>query len=45
MPVVVSLIAKASSGLSAALAISTGMLAVAYLLAAWATPTRHNLMN
>ncbi len=45
MPVVVSLIAKASSGLSAALAISTGMLAVAYLLAAWATPTQHNLMN
>ena len=45
MPVVVSLIAKASSGLSVALAISAGLLAVAYLLAAWATPTRHNLMN
>ncbi len=45
MPVVVSLIAKASSGLSVALAIATGVLAVAYLLAAWATPTRHNLMH
>ena len=45
MPVLVSLIAKASSGLSVALAIATGLLALAYVLAAWATPTRHNLMN
>ena len=45
MPVVVSLVAKASSGLTVALAISTGVLAVTYLLAALATPTRRNLMN
>lgn len=45
MPVLVSLVAKVSSGLTVALILSTAALAVAYLLAAWATPTQRNLMT
>ena len=45
MPVLVSLVARGSGGLAGALALCTAALAVAYLLAAWRTPTRRNLMG
>lgn len=45
MPVLVSLIAKASSGLTPALGIATVALAAAYLLATWALPMRRNFMQ
>ncbi len=45
MPVLVSLVAKVSSGLSGSLALSTAALAAIYLFATLATPTRRNLMN
>lgn len=44
MPVLVSLVARASSGLAGALGVSTAVLAAAYALAAWRAPTRRNLM-
>ncbi len=45
MPVFVSLIAKASAGLAPALALATGVLAVAYLVAALLVPARRNRMT
>ena len=45
MPVLVSLVARGSGGLAGALALCTAALAVAYLLAAWRTPPRRNLMG
>ena len=45
MPVLVSLVAKVSSGLSGSLAWSTAALAAIYLVATLATPTRRNLMR
>ncbi|MDE2120792.1 MAG: MFS transporter, partial [Betaproteobacteria bacterium] len=44
MPVLVSLVARASSGLAGALGVSTAVLAAAYALAAWRTPMHRNLM-
>ena len=45
MPVIVSLFARMSANLSIALALSTGLLAVLYLIGVYLVPTRKNLME
>lgn len=45
MPVLVSLLARSASSLAGALVLCTATLAAIYVLAAWRTPTRRNLMG